>query len=83
MNAQQIKRKATEIAIKHVFCDIDTEQLLQEYVEFYENGFQLDDTAPTGNAVWEPFERFDEDELHTVVTDLIDSITETFTPHYS
>lgn len=78
MDIGTLRQKATEIALKHFFCDIDTDERLQGVVEFYENGFDVVECTIDEYVVWYPFERYDSDELYAEVTNLMVSIIETF-----
>lgn len=78
MDIKMLRHKATEVALKHFFCDIDTDEELQGLMEFYESGFDIDETT-VRYVVWYPFEHYDADELYAVVTNLMVSIIDTFT----
>lgn len=79
-NERQIRHKAIEIALKHVFCDIENDELLQDIVDFYYSGFDAGNGL-VDYTVWEPFESYNAEELMTVVDSLIDSIVDAFTEH--
>lgn len=77
MDIITLRQKATEVALTHFFCDIDTDEELQGLVKFYKSGFDVDETTAQ-YEVWYPFQHLDADELYAVVTNLMVSIIENF-----
>ena len=75
-----LKYKATVIALRQYFCDVDSDSEYEEnLVRLFDNGFE-DDSALGKYTVRQPFENYGIDEVYEFVSSLRDSIVDEITP---